>query len=451
MNICFISNMSLTYFYEKIAAKLKARGYDIYWICVNKDLYNYLIERYPTTNVLLVNKSYCNEENEIIGEFKLNELIYGDRSLKHNMDWATKYLSNIQRPIYNFILNHKIRFIFGEVTWAHEILIHRICTQKKELDCKYLIPHDIRIPSKNFSFFEDEFWSKMYSVKTPVNKLIHNTNIETHNMKHTEIIQALIKDRNSFNYLYKKLISFVTKKYRDEEDPTWGGISRSLSLKLNMSHFINKVSYIFVKKISLQNVKEINKKIILVALHKQPEASIDNMGRYYENQLVNILNIWRIMPSGYILLIKEHHIAVGDRSWLWFRSLLDLPDVHCVDEKVASNDLFPFTEVVVTVSGTIGYEASLKGINTLTFAPVFYECMENVHHITLGDLKYCKSFNDLFIDKNNKMDTEEFKGYIAEHSFEGLISNPLSTQECMTKENIDNIVYAFELLLDDQI
>lgn len=451
MQICFIANMSLTYFYEKIANKLQLSGHDIYWICVNKDLYNYLIKNYPAEKILLINKSNCHDHNVSIGEFKLNELIFGDRSLKYQINWATDYLSNIQIPIYNFILNNKIRFVFGEVTWAHEILIHRICNQKKELRCKYLIPHDIRIPSKRFAFFEDEFWSKIYQLKTPTIKVSKDKKIDTYKAKHSEIIEAIIKNKYSLNNIYKKLISFITKKYRDKDDPTWGGLSRSISLKLNVKFFMNSLTYKFVKKLPLEAVHKLNKKIILVGLHKQPEASIDNMGRYYEDQFINILNIWRVMPSGYVLLIKEHPVAIGDRSWLFFQKLLKYSNIHIVDEKIKSNDLLPLAEVIVTISGTIGYEAALQGIKTLTFAPVFYDCMAKVRHINLSDLKYCQNFNDLFLEKTEKMSIEEFQSFIIKYSFEGLISDPLSTQECMEESNIDNLVYAFESVLNGNI
>ena len=60
---------------------------------------------------------------------------------------------------------------------------------------------------------------------------------------------------------------------------------------------------------------------MVYTLHKQPEASVDIVGRYYDNQYTNIQNIWRILPDDWCLVVKEHTNAIGDRPLSFLKKL----------------------------------------------------------------------------------------------------------------------------------
>lgn len=77
-----------------------------------------------------------------IRDFKLNELLFGDRVLKYNYVEG-KLLINIQRDIRDFLVKSSINSL-GEVTWAHELLISRICNTY--LHINYYSFQTIRIP-----------------------------------------------------------------------------------------------------------------------------------------------------------------------------------------------------------------------------------------------------------------------------------------------------------------
>src|SRR5690606_34307589 len=115
-----------------IGQEIQKQGGKVYWIVLNKKLYNYLLPIYGSEQLILINKEIGSINNKKIGEYKLNELVFVDRALKYYGNWGYDFLKNIQKPIYDFIKDNSISFIFGETTYAHEVLIHRITRDKKE-------------------------------------------------------------------------------------------------------------------------------------------------------------------------------------------------------------------------------------------------------------------------------------------------------------------------------
>ncbi len=85
---------------------------------------------------------------------------YSDRVLRYEPAFGEAYLKSIQKSYYEFIKQNNIRFVFGEMTWAHEVLMSCITHKCSELSCQYLKPHTIRIPTGRFAFFKDEFESE---------------------------------------------------------------------------------------------------------------------------------------------------------------------------------------------------------------------------------------------------------------------------------------------------
>jgi len=71
-------------------------------------------------------------------------------------------------------------------------------------------------------------------------------------------------------------------------------------------------------------------------------------------------------PLTHDLLVKEHGIALATRSPRFYRQLLEMPGVRLVHPAA---DIFGLTrnaDLVVTVTGTAAYEASLLGRRAAT-------------------------------------------------------------------------------------
>lgn len=450
MNICFIANYTKTFFFHEIAQNIisKDKKSKIYWIVVNKDNYAFLKEHYGEDSLLYLSKNFvlsCPERP--IGEFKVNELIFGDRVLKYDQELGRSFLLRMQEPVYNFVKKHRINYVFGESTWAHELMIHRIVSNCSELECKFLEAHIVRIPDGRFTFFQDECQVNMlvtdpdYASKPYPVDMYEPKKTDYHHV----VNEAIIKMENSLAKKISKIKNYFTGKNLDPNDITLFTIKNTKRTTIPAKIEFNKQRYKRLKTLSVEQLK--GKKFVLITLHKQPEASIDVLGRYVEDQQVNILNIWRQLPNDWLLVVKEHKIAVGDRPLRFYTDLMKYKNIVFVDEKADSGTLIDLSEAVVTISGTIAYEASLKHKKVLIFADVFFH-FSYMKKITLEELKKANNLIEL-LDQipDPNINDEELKRKIYHNSYVGMISDPLSDPGCVEPQNIDNVANAILLKL----
>jgi hypothetical protein len=96
-------------------------------------------------------------------------------------------------------------------------------------------------------------------------------------------------------------------------------------------------------------------------LHTEPEVSLLVQGRGLLNQIEVIRSLASSLPVGWQLLVKEHPASVGKRPVSYYRKLLAIPNVRLVRTSCKSNELIARASLVVTISGTIGFEAILQG------------------------------------------------------------------------------------------
>lgn len=446
-NICFISNFYLTYLWSTVSKSLNHKGFNIFWIVSNKHYYNYLLkEGVNENNLLYINREYVNKTADPVDNFQINELIYGDRVLNHEKKNGLAFLTNIQKPIYDFIAKNSISTIIGELTWAHELLVHRITKRRKELNCTFLCPAVTRIPNKRFVFFLDERQSQILELnKLPAEEIKSDSDFfKVEKPAYLQNNNKIISKNRSVKSRISKALRFLTGEKFDPKDPA---LIRSqwTRFKVRTLEECNKEAYrLFVKTTPFNEVS--NSSYILFALHKQPEASVDVIGRYYENQRQVILNFWRILPPNWKIIIKEHTNAIGDRSIDFYNDLKSFPNIILVEAQTDSHELINRAQAVVSISGTIAYEAALLGKPSIILAPVFFRSLSFCKYISWRDIE---NINDLesFISeiKNKKDNRKEFSNYLLQNSFEGLMTDPYSMPQVLSEENISSLTTAIEI------
>ena len=448
-NICFVTNYKKTYFFNELAIRLKKNGVKVCWIVLNKKLYDYLSPQYGEENLLLINKDQGNVFNEKLDEYKLNELVISDRALKYYGDWGYDYLRNIQKPIYEFIKKNNISFIFGETTYAHEVLIHRIARSRKELNCTYLHPQTIRIPGYHFTFLKDEFQSEIYEEFT-FDIYSEGDLIEVQRPTESVLVEKMVKKSMGIPSKLKRGVRFFTLENLERDDPSISPTNLKGRLRKGFREEWNRVAYPFVKKTPYSQIE--GKKFVLFTLHKQPEASVDIVGRYFEDQFKVIQNIWKILPDDHYLVVKEHTNAIGDRSLSFFKKLKQHRNIILADETINSHRLIQQCRAVFSISGSVAYEAALYGKPAFLFAHIFFDRLRNCHRVTFDTFRRIKNFDELLLEweqgKQSKMSVEDFSKYLLTHSAKGLISDPLTDPKCMEEENIELVVAAFQKLIE---
>lgn len=439
MNICFIANFYKTHFFHEVAQQLERSGVHVYWVVVNKKLRDFLLGHYPAERILYLSKQNVGIPAEVVGDYRLNELVYGDRVLKYDVANGISFLSHIQRPFYDFIHRYSVSHVFGEVTWAHEILFLRILSQRTELQSVYLCPHTIRIPGGRFAFFKDEFQSEFYESTGPRDEADVSLNFAVKKPDYLLLNDVKLHKSRTLKERLARVRRFINRENIDPDDPCVIA-SRWNSFKKHASEELNREVYRLVKRTVLTPELQ-GRPYVFIALHKQPEASIDVIGRYYEDQLMNILNVWRALPQGWFVYVKEHTNAIGDRSYGFYKKLQALSNVVLLDEKADSHQLILSAQAVVTVSGTVAYEAALLGKRSFTFGPCFFNIFENCSRVTLDDLRNDRLFQDAPASVQDG--DAAARQYVIDHSWPGAISDPVSNPRCMDESNISMVSSAF--------
>ncbi|WP_275628928.1 hypothetical protein [Pseudomonas sp. 273] len=298
-------------------------------------------------------------------------------------------------------------------------------------------PHTIRIPSDRFAFFTDEFQSKIFEIEKETSIHTTPTEIKVSAPDYLQLNNTLLKKSRTFNHRAKKLYNFITRWKKDFNDPTLT-TSHLRTLTKRIKEELNKELYRFIPRKKFDESIR-NEKYVLLTLHKQPEASIDVIGRYYEDQEANITNISRSLPDNWKLLIKEHTNAIGDRSIFFFTRLLRDPAIVLIDENESSLNIIENAQLVITVSGTVAYEAAMKGIPSATFADTFFNKLGLCKKLTLEDLRNSDIPELIEHIKESESKSHEFKNWILRNSFEGIISDPISNPKCITSHNIEKV------------
>ena len=441
--LCFIANFNKTEFFHAWAQALGPRASETRWITTNRRLYRWLSERYPVDQILLINWETRQPKAEPLGEFRLRELVFGDRCLRHRMEEGIHWLTAIQQPIAEFLGRNGVTRVLGEVTWAHEILIHRMTRELPGLGCTYLNPHTVRIPNGRFAFFLDEFQTELLpsGAELPGEEELAQA-FTVRKPDYLALNDRLLQQSRSLGARLGKVKRYLTRENIDPLDPTLID-DRWLQFRLRAREEWNKEAYRRVPREPMETLQ--GQRFAFLTLHKQPEASIDVLGRYVEDQLHNIEALWRRLPAGCLLVVKEHTNAIGDRAPAFYRDLLRLPGVVLVDERADSHVLAAAAEIVLTVSGTAAYEAALLGKRSATLVPAFFNRLRGCRHLG-AEAPLGAGFSGE-VDEAG-MDREAFGRWLWQHSHPGIISDPRSNPACMVDSNLQSLAYAVGVIGD---
>ncbi len=434
-NILLISNFEKTYYYHKIFYKFCASK-NIFWYVVNKKNYEFLKKFYNFDNIAYVNKknfSKTDIKNEINEDIKLNEILFADRVIKIN-NYNQVYLKNLELFTYKFLKDNKIKFIFGEFTWSYELVISRVA---KLLDIPYYNMQSSRYPSNRFLFFSNEKQNLFYLRN---NNLENINKIEDEN-KYENYIKKKNKDKKDIKKIIKKSFKLLFDDYYDRYDPTL--ISKFQRVKNFIFKFIYKIGYDFLPKIKRENLE--NKKYIIYFLQKSPESTVDVKGMYYSDQVNNIVNVWKILPSNFKLIVKEHPNCIGERSMSFYKKFLNLNNIYLIDLKsIEDNEQFiKNSSATFSIASTASLQSAIKEINSFTFADTFFNSLKFSHKLKLEDLRNSFNLNNL-IEKKHKEKNIDDTDY-SKNSFEGYIldeylddENNLKKIRVALKEVINN-------------
>lgn len=123
-------------------------------------------------------------------------------------------------------------------------------------------------------------------------------------------------------------------------------------------------------------------KYALYYLHYEPDLSTLVWSPYFKNQLEVITNIAFSLPNGYRLYIKEHPLSVGTRPPGYYKKIRSIPQVRLIAPSYPSRPLLMDAQLVIAITGTVGWEALLFNKPVITLGNVFYNAFKGVRNVT---------------------------------------------------------------------
>ncbi|MFS2122310.1 hypothetical protein [Pseudomonas sp. Pseusp97] len=314
--------------------------------------------------------------------------------------------------------------------------------------CEFKKPHTIRIPSNRFAFFDGYLEEETYK-----NKILNSE------LSPEEIIQEVTERNKKPAYFYtnnktpkildKKLLKTIPKKLISAiKEQNSNAAEKSI-----FHHLFIEKKYLFPIRANrlYSNIRFENpvpgEKNILFTLHKQPEASIDVLGTEHSDQIDLIRKISINTPSQYKIYVKEHSNAIGDRPLSYLKSIKKIPNVRLINPSHDSHELIKNSSLVITISGTIAFEAALFGIKSATLSPMFFNILPLCTYIrNPSDIPQLLSEPSIYSPDLTKIAFRQ----IIKDSYQGIISDPISDPDCISEKNISLVSDAFERLINEK-
>lgn len=169
-----------------------------------------------------------------------------------------------------------------------------------------------------------------------------------------------------------QLIKDVKEKYDDTNDYVYRHIIRSASRKSKKHVFkINSERF-------SQHMVD-GEKFVYFPLHLQPEMTTSTLGGIYNDQVLAIERLRRIIPDDWYIYVKENPLQTYEWRDKYFYERLELiKNLRFIDYKTSTYELIAKSMFVATITGTAGFEAVSGGKPALVFGLAWYRSLPGV-------------------------------------------------------------------------
>lgn len=128
---------------------------------------------------------------------------------------------------------------------------------------------------------------------------------------------------------------------------------------------------------------------IYLALHLQPERTTSPEAGEFTHQMLMVKMLHDLLPEGWLLFVREHPSQFvprlrGEqgRTEQFYRDLMELPNVRMVSLSAPPFDMLDSARAVATATGTVGWEAVVRGVPALVFGNAWYCSCRGVFSVT---------------------------------------------------------------------
>jgi hypothetical protein len=430
-NVAFVSNGWRTATFKAVADRIDALGHEVFWITTGSKVLNNLIApKYKYLDLSNISKAdkACLSEFEGFSDISVNGIISSDRILSAIPESkARQYIASCYSKLNEYIKVNNISIVFGEATWAHEIVAAAVCRKN---NIPYIVPVTMRYPSDRFMFFEGVFQNTPIDTGRIIDivegKRLYDEFISGGNVP----FYMDLPKRNNVKMFLRHLKRHIVRDVYDYTVPSvWSLVRDKIADRINSM---------------LSDVDALPDRpsgdYVYLPLHRSPEASVDILNGYCMDQVEFVRNVSRSLPAGLKLVVKEHPSQFRGRAF--YKKLKSIPSVELINRHADSHVLIRGAKAVVSVSGTACYEAGLYGVSAFTFADMSYN--------ELASVKKCTSYEDLYSVLKNVNNTEIQSGQAVAYlskmlacSYKGFAESETVYADALNEQNISYITVGF--------
>jgi hypothetical protein len=269
-----------------------------------------------------------------------------------------------------------------------------------------LIENDIKntqinsSPKSELQVFDNE------KDKNTINEILEKFRKFTYNSYGTsDVHQTPIKPKNRNMQFIKKIFSLILKRpfseyYNPEFFLKFGIKTRILCVIPIIKYYIQTLLAInFYNKYATDKCDSGNS--LALFLHYQPEATTMPQGGIFADQLLALDLILQSIPKNMTVYVKEHpgmFLQFGqdahERSVRFYRHILRDPRVSLVKITHDSQKLIKKVKYVVSINGSVSYEALLSGKPCIIFGRLWIDTCASCFVVdSVESLK--KTFNEI--------------------------------------------------------
>ena len=355
--------------------------------------------------------SLINYSNDLIKKYDINLILYND------------YPHTPLEIVLYFIakkLNIEIYFLFP---------VPRI----NPIEERFFLTTD-------FKKLPDYFWLEYKNIKETSNFDINSISVDLQNYykEYTGKIKI-----NNYYFGNKTSRLLLLKRYLLRFPIS----VKQRGLKLSIEQAIKRIQYItpihnyqksrilkYAEKISYKTI-QYDEQFIFFPLHYQPEANTIPWGNIYSDQLYAITEISKALPDDYILYVKEHptywklnHIENFSlyRSEAFYTKIAKLKNVRLISYKIPSYRIIDKAQCVITISGTIAWEAFYKSVPCIVLGDIYYKEFPTSISPDLYNHNLADTINDALSKIGNDYSNDFKKFLITFDKTTVLTNNPIA-------------------------
>ncbi len=372
---------------------LEERGFEVFWVSSSRSDAAHLTapSGVPARRVLDVTAGFdpsADTEDdcrralaayEREGLPRIHDIILMDRILRRQpQTFALRYLRHIQDRMRRFFVDNGIEMVSSGRDTALNIGSMLV---SRSLGLPWVVPTRLRIPRETYAFSSSHDTADLVRVRpvTPEDRRWAESFVG--NFTRSRVAPpALKKAARSFTDVarmlpqHARLFLSALKASRLDAGNTFNRYTVIDLMRMYVRRRRNLLAY---RRAHVWRAPA-DGPFCIYALHTQPESSIDVAGSYFSDQAALVTVIARSLPVSHELYVKVHPTDVDGQPVSFYRRLASIPGVRLINHDEDSRALVERASIVFTLTGTIGYEAALRGKPVIAFARNYFNTLPTV-------------------------------------------------------------------------